>query len=105
LKKDGVSSPAFCIFAGGQLMPVGSRNSRAGHAAWKRDSSAGARCALQSVDESSIKDVPGVVKLVRDGDFLGVVTEAEWAGRLLYRRRLNLLTFQSMTLPIETRTN
>jgi len=34
---------------------------------------------LQSVDEASIKDIPGVVKVVHEGNFLGVVTETEWA--------------------------
>ncbi len=33
---------------------------------------------LLSVDESSVKDVPGVVKVVRQGNFLGVVAESEW---------------------------
>ena len=34
---------------------------------------------LQSVDEDSIKDIPGLVKVVRIGNFLGVVTKGEWA--------------------------
>jgi CO/xanthine dehydrogenase Mo-binding subunit len=34
---------------------------------------------LESVDESSVKDVPGIVKIVREGDFLGVVATNEWA--------------------------
>jgi nicotinate dehydrogenase subunit B len=34
---------------------------------------------LQSVDESSISGIAGVVKLVREGNFLGVVAENEWA--------------------------
>ena len=34
---------------------------------------------LESVDESSIKDIAGVVKVVREGNFLGVVAENEWA--------------------------
>jgi len=34
---------------------------------------------LQSVDEASIQDIPGVVKIVRQGNFLGVVAENEWA--------------------------
>ena len=34
---------------------------------------------LESVDESSVKDIPGVVKVVRKGNFLGVVAENEWA--------------------------
>src|SRR5262249_8670579 len=33
---------------------------------------------LESVDEASIKDVAGVVKIVRQGNFLGVVAESEW---------------------------
>src|SRR5260370_585172 len=33
---------------------------------------------LESVDEASIKDVVGVVKVVREGNFLGVVAESEW---------------------------
>lgn len=32
-----------------------------------------------SVDESSISDIPGVVQIVRDGSFVGVVAETEWA--------------------------
>ena len=31
------------------------------------------------VDESSIKQIPGIVKVVRDGDFVGVVAETEWS--------------------------
>ena len=34
---------------------------------------------LQSFDENSIKDIPGVVKVVRQSNFLGVVAESEWA--------------------------
>jgi nicotinate dehydrogenase subunit B len=34
---------------------------------------------LQAVDESSIKDIPRLVKVVHDGDFLGIVAETEWA--------------------------
>ncbi len=32
-----------------------------------------------SVDESSIKNIPGVVKVVREGTFVGVVAQTEWA--------------------------
>lgn len=32
-----------------------------------------------SVDESSIAHIPGVVKIVREGSFVGVVAETEWA--------------------------
>lgn len=34
---------------------------------------------LESVDESSIAGIPGVVKVVREGSFLGVVATGEWA--------------------------
>jgi len=34
---------------------------------------------LESVDEGSIKDIAGIVKVVREGNFLGVVAENEWA--------------------------
>ena len=34
---------------------------------------------LQAVDEDSIKATPGVVKVVREGNFLGVVAESEWS--------------------------
>jgi len=33
---------------------------------------------LQSVDESSVATVPGIVKVVRQGNFLGVVAKTEW---------------------------
>jgi len=39
---------------------------------------AGIGATLLSVDESSVKDVPGLVKVVRQGNFLGVVAESEW---------------------------
>jgi len=35
--------------------------------------------SLQSVDEASVKDIPGLVKVVREKNFLGVVAETEWA--------------------------
>jgi nicotinate dehydrogenase subunit B len=34
---------------------------------------------LLDVDESSIHGIPGIVKIVRDGDFLGVVATTEWS--------------------------
>jgi nicotinate dehydrogenase subunit B len=34
---------------------------------------------LESVDESSIKGIAGVVRVVREGNFLGVVAQTEWA--------------------------
>ena len=35
--------------------------------------------APASIDESSIQNIPGVVKVVREGIFVGVVAETEWA--------------------------
>jgi len=35
--------------------------------------------APANIDESSIKNIPGVVKVVREGTFVGVVAETEWA--------------------------
>jgi len=34
---------------------------------------------LISVDETSIADIPGIIKVVRQEDFLGVVAKTEWA--------------------------
>lgn len=34
---------------------------------------------LQSVDETSINDIPGVVKVVRQNNFLAAVAESEWS--------------------------
>jgi CO/xanthine dehydrogenase Mo-binding subunit len=34
---------------------------------------------LESVDESSVAGIPGVVQVVRQGNFLGVVAQTEWA--------------------------
>ena len=31
------------------------------------------------IDESSVRDIPGFVKVVRDGSFVGVVAKTEWA--------------------------
>jgi nicotinate dehydrogenase subunit B len=33
---------------------------------------------LRSVDEASVKDIPGLVRVVREGNFVGVVAESEW---------------------------
>jgi nicotinate dehydrogenase subunit B len=35
--------------------------------------------APASIDETSIKNIPGIVKIVREGTFVGVVAETEWA--------------------------
>jgi nicotinate dehydrogenase subunit B len=41
---------------------------------------------LLNVDETSIADIPGVVKVVRQENFLGVVAETEWAAIKASRR-------------------
>jgi nicotinate dehydrogenase subunit B len=38
----------------------------------------GVEAALQSVDETGLKDIPGFVRVVRRENFLGVVAETEW---------------------------
>lgn len=53
---------------------------------------------LQGVEESSISDIPGIVKIVRDGGFLGVVTETEWAA-VRAARELRTTWSDSETLP------
>ncbi len=34
---------------------------------------------LESVDEASVSNIPGVIKVVREGNFLAVVGKNEWA--------------------------
>ena len=34
---------------------------------------------LQSVDAASVQGIPGIVRIVREGNFLGIVAENEWA--------------------------
>jgi CO/xanthine dehydrogenase Mo-binding subunit len=41
---------------------------------------------LENVDESSVNDVPGLVKVVREGNFLGVVATTEWGAIQAVRR-------------------
>ena len=63
---------------------TGIQPSRAGNAA--------ARCPSardrHHVDETSIKDVAGVVKVGREGNFLGVVAESEW-GAIKAAQKIN----------------
>jgi nicotinate dehydrogenase subunit B len=40
---------------------------------------AGMGATLVSYDEASIKDIPGIIKIVRLGNFLGVVAKSEWS--------------------------
>ncbi len=52
---------------------------------------------LENVDETSIKDVAGVVKVVREGNFLGVVAESEW-GAIKAAQQLKASWSKSQTL-------
>src|SRR5262249_16580815 len=53
---------------------------------------------LESVDDASIRDVAGVVKVVRQGNFLGVVAESEW-GAIKAAEKLKASWSKSQTLP------
>jgi nicotinate dehydrogenase subunit B len=53
---------------------------------------------LESVDEASVADVPGLVKVVRVGDFLGVVAKTEW-GAICAARQLKASWSQWTGLP------
>ena len=53
---------------------------------------------LETVDESSIKDIPGIVKVVRDADFLAVVAANEWAA-IRGTRELKATWSKAETLP------
>ena len=56
------------------------------HARVIRPPAPGAR--LQSLDDAAVRATPGVVAVVRDGDFLAVATETEW-GAVEAMRRLS----------------
>jgi nicotinate dehydrogenase subunit B len=53
---------------------------------------------LESVDEGSIKDIAGIVKVIRDGNFLGVVARSEWAA-IKAAQKLKAAWSKSETLP------
>jgi len=53
---------------------------------------------LESVDEGSIKDIPGIVKVVREGDFLGIVAQNEWAA-IKAARQIKATWSKAETLP------
>jgi nicotinate dehydrogenase subunit B len=53
---------------------------------------------LESVDESSIKDISGIVRVVRDGNFLGIVAQNEWSA-VRAAREINTSWSKSETLP------
>jgi nicotinate dehydrogenase subunit B len=53
---------------------------------------------LESLDESSVKDVPGLVAVVRERNFLGVVATTEW-GAIQAARKLKVTWSASQGLP------
>ena len=53
---------------------------------------------LESVDESSVKKIPGFIRVVREGNFLGIVAENEWAA-IKAARDLKATWSKSETLP------
>jgi CO/xanthine dehydrogenase Mo-binding subunit len=57
---------------------------------------------LQDVDEASVANVPGLVKVVRQGDFLGVVATSEW-GAISAAKQLKATWSDWAGLPDETK--
>ncbi|MBR0717802.1 molybdopterin cofactor-binding domain-containing protein [Bradyrhizobium liaoningense] len=57
---------------------------------------------LESVDESSVNGVPGLLKVVREGDFLGVVATTEW-GAIQAARKLKATWSNWQGLPERAR--
>jgi nicotinate dehydrogenase subunit B len=57
---------------------------------------------LENVDESSIRDVPGIVKIVRQGNFLGIVAKSEWSAARA-ARDIKATWSKSETLPEQTK--
>src|SRR5262249_44205902 len=53
---------------------------------------------LESVDESSIRGIPGIVRVVRENNFLGVVAANEWAA-IRAAQQLKATWSKSETLP------
>jgi nicotinate dehydrogenase subunit B len=57
---------------------------------------------LESVDESSVQSIPGIVKVVREGNFLGVVALSEWSAVRAAREMVTTWS-KSETLPDQTK--
>ena len=53
---------------------------------------------LESVDEDSVKNIPGIIKVVRDGNFLAVVAQNEWAA-IKGAQQIKATWSDSKTLP------
>ena len=54
---------------------------------------------LEAVDESALKKIPGIVKVVREGNFLAVVAANEWDAVQAAPRLLKATWSKSETLP------
>jgi nicotinate dehydrogenase subunit B len=59
---------------------------------------AGIGATLAAYDEASIKDIPGIVKIVRIGNFLGIVAKSEW-GAIRAAQQLAVTWTQWQGLP------
>src|SRR5690606_29210350 len=57
---------------------------------------------LEDVDEASVKDIPGLVRVVHEGNFLAVVAETEWAA-VRGARELRAKWSEAETLPEQDR--
>ena len=71
-----------------------------GIAAWKRDQPARDGCNAGKRRRGLDQGYSGIVKVVRDGNFLGVVTQTEWA-EVRAARQLKTAWSKSETLPDE----
>jgi nicotinate dehydrogenase subunit B len=71
------------------------------HGRMVRPPSPGAK--LERVDSSEIEQMPGVVKVFRDGDFLAIVAEGEWIAIQAMRRLATAATWtETPSLPDES---
>jgi len=57
---------------------------------------------LQHVDEASVQAIPGLIKVVRDGNFLGVVARTEWSA-IKAAETLKATWSASQTLPEQSK--
>jgi len=57
---------------------------------------------LQDVDKASVQAIPGLVEIVRDGNFLGVVARTEW-GAIKAAEALQATWSASQTLPEQSK--
>ena len=58
--------------------------------------------SLERLDESSVRDIPGLVAVVREGNFVGIVATTEW-GAIQAAQKLNAIWLRREGLPDRTR--